>query len=94
MLIDIKSDESSSLKQIIYNRPIHHITGQLIVVFKNNDVYKYEKVHLKDFLQLISNTVSIGAPFSNCIKNKYTGIKVYKNKNNKQQGENNENINR
>jgi hypothetical protein len=93
MLIDIKSDESSSLKQIIYNRPIHHITGQLIVVFKNNDVYKYEKVHLKDFLQLISNTVSIGAPFSNCIKNKYTGIQVYRNKNNKQQGENNENIN-
>jgi hypothetical protein len=93
MLIDIKSDESSSLKQIIYNRPIHHITGQLIVVFKNNDVYKYEKVHLKDFLQLISNTVSIGAPLSKFIKNKYTGIKVYKNKNNKQQGENNENIN-
>ena len=88
MLIDIKSDESSSLKQIIYNRPIHHITGQLIVVFKNNDVYKYEKVHLKDFLQLISNTVSIGAPFSNCIKNKYTGIKITNNKE-----KSNENIN-
>ncbi len=88
MLIDIKSDESSSLKQIIYNRPIHHITGQLIVVFNNNDVYKYEKVHLKDFLQLISNTVSIGAPFSNCIKNKYTGIKITNNKE-----KSNENIN-
>ena len=88
MIIDIKSNESSSLKQIIYNRPIHHITGQLIVVFKNNDVYKYEKVHLKDFLQLISNTVSIGAPFSNCIKNKYTGIKITNNKEKK-----NENIN-
>ena len=88
MLIDIKSNESSSLKQIIYNRPIHHITGQLIVVFKNNDVYKYEKVHLKDFLQLINNTVSIGAPFSNCIKNKYTGIKITNNKE-----KNNENIN-
>ncbi len=88
MLIDIKSNESSSLKQIIYNRPIHHITGQLIVVFKNNDVYKYEKVHLKDFLQLISNTVSIGSPFSNCIKNKYTGIKITNNKE-----KSNENIN-
>jgi hypothetical protein len=88
MLIDIKSNESSSLKQIIYNRPIHHITGQLIVVFKNNDVYKYEKVHLKDFLQLISNTVSIGAPFSNCIKDKYTGIKITNNKE-----KSNENIN-
>ena len=74
MIININSNESSSLKQIIYNRPIHHITGQLIVVFKNNDVYKYEKVHLKDFLQLISNTVSIGAPFSNCIKDKYMAI--------------------
>ena len=88
MIININSNESSSLKQIIYNRPIHHITGQLIVVFKNDDVYKYEKVHLKDFLQLISNTVSIGAPFSNCIKNKYTGIKVTNNKE-----KNNENIN-
>ena len=88
MLININSNESSSLKQIIYNRPIHHITGQLIVVFKNNDVYKYEKVHLKDFLQLISNTVSIGAPFSNCIKDKYTGIKITNNKE-----KNNENIN-
>lgn len=89
MLIDINCNESSSLKQIIYNRPIHHITGRLIVVFKNNDVYKYEKVHLKDFLQLISNTVSIGAPFSNCIKNKYTGIKITNNKE-----KNNENINK
>ena len=88
MIININSNESSSLKQIIYNKPIHHITGQLIVVFKNNDVYKYEKVHLKDFLQLISNTVSIGAPFSNCIKNKYTGIKITNNKEKK-----NENIN-
>jgi len=88
MIININSNESSSLKQIIYNRPIHHITGQLIVVFKNNDVYKYEKVHLKDFLQLISNTVSIGAPFSNCIKDKYTGIKITNNKE-----KNNENIN-
>lgn len=88
MIININSNESSSLKQIIYNRPIHHITGQLIVVFKNNDVYKYEKVHLKDFLQLISNTVSIGAPFSNCIKDKYTGIKITNNKEKK-----NENIN-
>ena len=88
MIININSNESSSLKQIIYNRPIHHITGQLIVVFKNNDVYKYEKVHLKDFLQLISNTVSIGAPFSNCIKNKYTGIKITNNKE-----KNDENIN-
>ena len=88
MLIDIKSNESSSLKQIIYNRPIHHITGQLIVVFKNNDVYKYEKVHLKDFLQLINNTVSIGAPFNNSIKDKYTGIKITNNKE-----KNNENIN-
>ena len=88
MIININSNESSSLKQIIYNRPIHHITGQLIVVFKNDDVYKYEKVHLKDFLQLISNTVSIGSPFSNCIKNKYTGIKITNNKEKK-----NENIN-
>lgn len=88
MIININSNESSSLKQIIYNRPIHHITGQLIVVFKNNDVYKYEKVHLKDFLQLISNTVSIGSPFSNCIKNKYTGIKITNNKE-----KSNENIN-
>ena len=88
MIININSNESSSLKQIIYNRPIHHITGQLIVVFKNDDVYKYEKVHLKDFLQLISNTVSIGAPFSNCIKDKYTGIKITNNKE-----KNNENIN-
>ena len=88
MIININSNESSSLKQIIYNRPIHHITGQLIVVFKNDDVYKYEKVHLKDFLQLISNTVSIGAPFSNCIKNKYTGIKITNNKE-----KNDENIN-
>ena len=88
MIININSNESSSLKQIIYNRPIHHITGQLIVVFKNNDVYKYEKVHLKDFLQLISNTVSIGSPFSNCIKNKYTGIKITNNKE-----KNDENIN-
>lgn len=88
MIININSNESSSLKQIIYNRPIHHITGQLIVVFKNDDVYKYEKVHLKDFLQLISNTVSIGSPFSNCIKNKYTGIKITNNKE-----KNDENIN-
>ena len=88
MIININSNESSLLKQIIYNRPIHHITGQLIVVFKNDDVYKYEKVHLKDFLQLISNTVSIGSPFSNCIKNKYTGIKITNNKE-----KNDENIN-
>lgn len=80
MIINIKCTESTSLKQVIYNRPIHHITGDLIVVFKNDEMYRYSKVHIKDFLQLISNTVSVGAPFSNLIKKKYIGKKIKINK--------------
>ena len=88
MIINIEVKESTTIKHITYDRKIEELFGDLIVTFVNNKIYKYDKVHLKDFLQLISNTVSIGSPFSNCIKNRYKSKQITNNKEN-----NNENIN-
>ena len=83
MIINIKCDESTLLKEISYHKGIEKNAGAVIAIFKNNQMYLYEDVDISHFVPLIHNKfISIGAAFNNYIKNKYTGKNITDKKEN------------
>jgi len=77
VVINIKCDESTLLKEIIYYKNIENDYGPLIAVFKNNQMYLYPDVNISSFVPLIHNKfISIGAAFNNHIKRKYVGKNI------------------
>ena len=77
MVINIKCEESSLLKEINYYKNIETDIGNLIVTFKNNTIYLYKNVDIGDFIPLVHNKfISIGSAFNHHIKREYTGINI------------------
>lgn len=77
MIINIKCDESTLLKEISYHKSIEKNIGAVIAVFKNNEMYLYEDVDISSFVPLIHNKlISIGAAFNHHIKRSYKGKNI------------------
>ena len=77
MVINIKCEESTLLKEISYHKSIEKNVGNVIAVFKNNKMYLYRNVDIGSFVPLIHNKfISIGAAFNHHIKKEYTGINI------------------
>lgn len=77
MIITIKSQHLTQLKEVSYHKSIDQDTGVVIATFKNDEMYMYLDVNINNFVPLIHNKyISIGAAFNHNIKSKYTGINI------------------